>query len=35
MQTAQAIAQTCWHIYQQSRSAWSQELSLYKSPKLN
>ncbi|WP_034279267.1 SDR family oxidoreductase [Alkanindiges illinoisensis] len=27
-QTAQAIAQTCWHIYQQPRSAWSQELSV-------
>lgn len=35
MQTAQAIAQTCWHIYQQPRSAWSQELSLYQSPELN
>lgn len=26
----QAIAQTCWHIYQQPCSAWSQELSVWK-----
>lgn len=29
-QAAHAIAQTCWHVYQQPRSAWSQELSLWK-----
>lgn len=29
-QTVHAIAQTCWHVYQQPRSAWSQELSLWK-----
>jgi NAD(P)-dependent dehydrogenase (short-subunit alcohol dehydrogenase family) len=34
-QTALAIAQTCWHIYQQPCSAWSQELSLYQSPSFN
>lgn len=26
----QTIAQTCWHIYQQPCSAWSQELCVWK-----
>lgn len=26
----QTIAQTCWYIYQEPCSAWSQELSLWK-----
>lgn len=28
-EAAQAIADTCWHIYQQPSSAWSQELTSY------
>lgn len=28
-EVAQAVADTCWHVYQQHDSAWSQELTAY------